>query len=130
MSRCRCDDIKTIERDKARLNDMDDVISRMSTTLTSTDDALKSLKSALQSAVDVSLGGVSSDLFSATGKDQLSSAQSQIASRKETLDQYLADCRSEDAQYHEEVRLAWLRRLEEENQRREENRKRMEENKG
>lgn len=112
MSRCRCYDIEVVERDLRKLDEMDWIVQKMRSALSQTDEAANSLKSSVEGAVDVSLGGVPADMFSREGRSALSSTQNSLSARKSSLQSMLASYRYEDARYHEEVRMAAIRRAE------------------
>lgn len=112
MSRCRCYDIQVVEGDIRKLGEIEGVIGRMNTVLSRTDEATDSLKGSIQAAVDVALGGVSTDMYSRAGREATASASSAVAARRVQLEEALRLYRAEDERYHEQLRLEALQRAE------------------
>lgn len=110
MDRCRCHDIQVIQRDLRKLGNMPSKLTRVDRALEKTDNATQNLKSAVQGAVEVSLGGVPSDIFSKSCRSAKTAAANSVSRRQGELEAQLSAYRAEDTRYHERLRYEAMMR--------------------
>lgn len=99
---CRCADIGNVNVDLNTLAQAEGRLAALDTAASGVEEATRSLASAVGTAVEVSMAGVSSDIYSKGVRDARGKIASDVRTKRADLQATLKAYQEEDRAYHAE----------------------------